>query len=455
MLSRIKKRLLLFFLVLLALVFVVFIVFRVNLYFQVKSKLRAVLSAGLPTSGAELNKWLAAVEMGRNGALVLTGAFGLFAASPGTLANVNVRARLLRTNVWAAEVREEIREQLQTNAPALAMIDEGLKFERFRFPVDYSEGFAARLPHLRLVKEAAVLLSLRTALAAEEGRTNEWPNFLARQIRLAEALNEEPTVIGVMVRIACLRMAVNAAERSLRHSTPEMGACQRLCGSFLGAETNLLPSAFISERAIATPVFRMSPEQWREMAQQNDEEDPDEKAPPTRSTAGAGDFWRLLGFFERDLNFYLGTMASAIALTQQPPPANLAVTNLFETSHRISRKRFYILSGMLLPALGSAAVKDVASRAYLRMAAMAFAVEAFRISRGRLPANLEEVVPGFIGGIPLDPFTGKALRYVALEAGYRIYSVGPDGADDGGVPEPQDRIRAKRQRHDLTFTVEH
>ena len=54
--------------------------------------------------------------------------------------------------------------------------------------------------------------------------------------------------------------------------------------------------------------------------------------------------------------------------------------------------------------------------------------------------------------IPEDPFDGRPLRYKKLEKGYVVYSIGPDGVDDGGLEKaPAD---PDADPPDITFTVE-
>jgi hypothetical protein len=45
---------------------------------------------------------------------------------------------------------------------------------------------------------------------------------------------------------------------------------------------------------------------------------------------------------------------------------------------------------------------------------------------------LAEPIPAYLERIPLDPFDGAPLRYRRLDDGVVIYSVGPDGKDNGG-----------------------
>ncbi len=42
------------------------------------------------------------------------------------------------------------------------------------------------------------------------------------------------------------------------------------------------------------------------------------------------------------------------------------------------------------------------------------------------------LVPRYLAAVPIDPFDGKRLRWCRLHDGLVIYSVGPDGSDDGG-----------------------
>jgi hypothetical protein len=82
-------------------------------------------------------------------------------------------------------------------------------------------------------------------------------------------------------------------------------------------------------------------------------------------------------------------------------------------------------------------VRKVAQRfqrnqAGLRCAVSALAVERYWLRHRRWPENLEALAPDLLRVVPGDPFDGKPLRYSRLADGVVIYSVGPDGKDDGG-----------------------
>ena len=70
---------------------------------------------------------------------------------------------------------------------------------------------------------------------------------------------------------------------------------------------------------------------------------------------------------------------------------------------------------------------------YDRCSRIAVAIERYRRAHGDvLPATLTDLMPAYLTGIPEDPLTGKPMLYRAASDAYIVYSVGPDGKDDGG-----------------------
>ncbi len=55
-------------------------------------------------------------------------------------------------------------------------------------------------------------------------------------------------------------------------------------------------------------------------------------------------------------------------------------------------------------------------------------------NQGKLPAVLAELSLGLHGDTLIDPYSGSEFKYVRTDDGWKLYSVGPDGADDGGKP---------------------
>ncbi len=68
--------------------------------------------------------------------------------------------------------------------------------------------------------------------------------------------------------------------------------------------------------------------------------------------------------------------------------------------------------------------------ATVRTTRAALAVERYRRANGRLPGSLDELARP--SDELEDPFSGESIKFVAAANDFAVYSVGPDGRDDGG-----------------------
>ena len=70
-----------------------------------------------------------------------------------------------------------------------------------------------------------------------------------------------------------------------------------------------------------------------------------------------------------------------------------------------------------------------------KMVITAIALKRYQLKYGNYPADLNALVPEFLPAVPLDPVDGQPLRYHPKANGtFLLYSVGPNGKDDGGSP---------------------
>ncbi len=68
------------------------------------------------------------------------------------------------------------------------------------------------------------------------------------------------------------------------------------------------------------------------------------------------------------------------------------------------------------------------------------AVEMYLKEHGKPPKRLDALVPIHLETIPGDPFSGEKLIFRKKENGYLIYSVGPNGIDNGGIIKGKENI---------------
>lgn len=80
------------------------------------------------------------------------------------------------------------------------------------------------------------------------------------------------------------------------------------------------------------------------------------------------------------------------------------------------------------------------------LAALACALERYRLADGEFPTTLDALVPRFVAKLPDDILTGEPLKYRRTDAGgFVLYSVGFNQVDDGGKP----CVRYKNWRGEL------
>ncbi len=79
--------------------------------------------------------------------------------------------------------------------------------------------------------------------------------------------------------------------------------------------------------------------------------------------------------------------------------------------------------------------------AHARALPLFLAIERYLLDNGKLPENLDALIPNYLAAIPIDPFTGKPLLFQPSidqtnpdqRRSYTIYSAGRNQTDDGGA----------------------
>jgi hypothetical protein len=63
----------------------------------------------------------------------------------------------------------------------------------------------------------------------------------------------------------------------------------------------------------------------------------------------------------------------------------------------------------------------------------------YKLKHGEWPKALDALVTEFLSSVPRDCMSGKPLGYhLATDRTFVLYSVGEDGKDDNGDPNPRD-----------------
>jgi hypothetical protein len=325
-----------------------------------------------------------------------------------------------------------LRAALATAAPALAKA-RGLE--------DLTAG---RLPHERArplvldllpgdvqaVRAVANLLRFQAMLQAQDGQADAALDTCSRALATAAAAGGDPMFISGLVEIAIRVVSIGAFERALAQGEPSpeaLARAQRVVQAALARPLQL--DMLRGERAFAEDCVRSVDEGLVPGEQMFSDAD-------IPKVTGNATIDRLLfrlrggGWHKRDSAALLRFQTALVEIAKDSPDALRErageVGGLRDRLPRAVRKAVAMYDQMLNA--------ERRSRALLQSIAAALAAERFRRDKGRWPTSLDELVAArLLVSVPRDPFDGQPLRLRRLADGLVIYSVGADGADDGGA----------------------
>jgi hypothetical protein len=322
----------------------------------------------------------------------------------------------------------------------LAAVCEASARPRSQFPIHYEEGFEALLRHLASLKAVNQQLELRCAAYLELGKSEAAFEDAQCALRVAELAREEPLLISQLVRIAQGGLAVRTIWQGLaRHSwnDSQLASLQDQL-----ARTHYLPGlvlAFEGERAGAIATM----DKWIESPRLvSGVIGPNEFGGITQLPA------RLLPrAMLRQNQIGLARYHSQMISTLQGALSNAPQSGLAATSRECSdtaameklcgeRSPYRMIAAMLAPATGKAAAKAFRSETLMQMAAIACALERYRLTKGVFPEKLDELAPAYLPQAPLDPMNRQPYHYQRTDDGwFEFYSVALNGQDDSGSLE--------------------
>jgi hypothetical protein len=315
-------------------------------------------------------------------------------------------------------------------------ISVGAHRDRCLYPPDQTDDpTGVLMPHLSPIRQTVRLFALRAELHAEEGSGHAAAADVEAAYAVGASLRESPFLTSFLVRGAMWSIAGGALERVL-------GVCE-LPAADLEAlrlrmaaedESGRIRRLLICERAIGVSFLaESSGARLREYLGMfaGEQDDVVEAVGPFLATPGAR--WRT-GLL------YLSVVDDCLAVLQEPVRVRLDAARAVEQEARerieLDEPRHSLLRH-LTPMPADLLEETLRYAADLRLARAAVAVELWRIEHGRWPESLEELEPQVAPAALTDPVTGGSLCYVRTDEGVLIYSVGPDGVDDGSVTEEQ------------------
>ncbi len=422
--------------------------YRLILQARVRAELEAIRRAGYPVTLEELDSWYEYPPPGEpNAADVYLEAF-LRLVAPSEeqsklLPLVGTAESPLRAESLSDEMKKAIAKHLAANKEALELLHKAASIEHCRYPVDLTVGLGALSP-LRGMRGAARLLVLQAILQAENGEADRASRSLSSLMSMARSLDRNPGLISQLMRITCRYWWTYTLEHVLSRISLNDPQLQNTAIALRNEEqADCMLRAMVGVRCAESALYASPYEDIR---------------------SGAGfplpePLWLVYmaaGLREMDHLTYLDFAGEIVRVCEMPVNQRAQALRKrqrrYEHWERSTPDLYCLLTKILAPSVDRSVEIDVLSIGRLRAARTGLAVERYRLDERKLPEALGELVPGYMEAIPEDPFDGKPLRYKKLQKSYIVYSIGPDGVDDGGLEK--DPAARHAEAPDVTFTVE-
>jgi hypothetical protein len=327
-----------------------------------------------------------------------------------------------------------------------------------RYPVvyDMENPWGILLPHLGKIKVTCQRLKLKACAELATGQNENALDDVKLMFCLVDTLKTEPFVISYLVRIACVQIAIQPIWEGLAEHRWTDAQLQQLqarlepydfmadlqapmhaerAGGVLSVdllkEKGLgLFTTLANEGGPAAPDWvpvlnllgRIAPSGWYDQEKlhfclraddlfQGGVDEAARRVFPRQIAVNAAK----IGTFAKDNGFFAwGTPAQG-------------------TWHAIIHHE--MVAAVIAPSLVRIPVKAAAAQTATDQAAMACALERYRLANGQFPDNLQALVPRFAAHLPNDVITGEPCKYRRTDDGrFVLYSVGWNETDDDGVP---------------------
>jgi hypothetical protein len=110
--------------------------------------------------------------------------------------------------------------------------------------------------------------------------------------------------------------------------------------------------------------------------------------------------------------------------------AAIAKLYLFSSREELGKVPGKVLTALLVPALLQVETAQTRTEAHVALLQGAFLAQSQLVEKEQIPLSPDELGSGAAG--LTDPFTGGSIGMVADQRGLVLYSVGPNGVDEGG-----------------------
>lgn len=347
----------------------------------------------------------------------------------GSAVSTNVREKF----TWAEKER-----LVADNAEALRTLRRGFALDS-RQPAMRSLQASTGAETLRdsaALRELARLLVLESRVRAHRGDAAGALNSALDTIRLGTDLGRGAALGGDLISLAIQAIGRAAAREALsgQQATKIPALVMEAIRARQAAWADILQEEKWSGQAVLLDLFRNSTLAAQVSGNRAD--------PPNAWQNATSSLFFLIYPKQRIFDAYTRDMDARITRARQP--WSRALPDPPPTGDPLSRA-----IGMPADVFQKAWLQHTVNDTQNALLTAELALRAYRAERGEYPQTLDALVPSVLRRVPGDPFApdpDAPLRYRRTGSGFRLYSIGPDGVDDGGKPVAAPTRAGRRAR---------
>lgn len=311
------------------------------------------------------------------------------------------------------------------NAGAFLILHMGFAYPYQEPPV---RSFPTPLPHYAGARGLARLLSLQAQVKAAQGDWNGAMNAHLDAIQLGETLPRGGPLGGAMVGDSCQGIGRRHVWEAIGHLNAAQARAaarrlERVRAGHVPFAATLLEAKWSGQAGLRELMGRHD---WPRTLEATLGPGDASGGNSEVSWQQRGDLLRILLIGKRAVMAnYTRYMDQAIATAQQPYATHPAAPPMPTDP----------VSQLLLPDYSGARLHEAEADTQNALLLTRLALHAYTLEHGTPPPTLSALVPAYLRAVPTDPFAPFGpLRYKPGGAKPLLYSLGPDGKDDGGKP---------------------
>ena len=427
---------------------IILILYRMSLQSEFDRRVEALRAEGFPVSIEDLQQRYALSEGTENAAEIYILAFKYLQAPnseeiPFLPISGSFRWSQLQPP-YPQQVTDAVESYLQRNQSTLDLLDQAAQTEHCAWPRTI-EGCWMINKYVSEVKRAGQLLYTRNIYLTQAGNREELYKAMLASIAISRSSSRQPILNDHLTGTSLKALCINSLSTVLAQADFTEDQLETLQKHFATMhDDKALYRALIRERCFTIGFWKLPPAKQSENSFRKDPK----AVQLLYSTSGLKQQDALLSLDYMEINLEtakLPTHERQAAFEKNKSEINTGI---------LSFMRLYLENNTLTPENVNAI--DLRTIANLKCAETALAIERYRKKFHKIPYTLNDLVPRFMDHLPRDPYDNQTIRYKRISNGYKLYTIGKDGIDNGGVSRKiaKEKFGYDTQKYDLTFTIQ-